>query len=95
VFQHAGSGDAEPRLPFDLGVVIARTLHDRGGDPTQLDPRPLLVSGRQLAASASAPLGVAYFFMINGVLYVIGLVGGGGWRALLPRRTDPRRRRRA
>jgi thiosulfate reductase cytochrome b subunit len=32
----------------------------------------------------------AYLFMMNGVVYVAGLVLGGGWRALLPRRTDIR-----
>ena len=30
----------------------------------------------------------AYLFMANGLLYVIGLIAGGGYRALLPRRTD-------
>jgi thiosulfate reductase cytochrome b subunit len=30
----------------------------------------------------------AYLFMLNGILYVAGLVWGGGWRSLLPRRTD-------
>ena len=30
----------------------------------------------------------AYFFMLNGMVYVAGLVLGGGWRSLLPRRTD-------
>jgi thiosulfate reductase cytochrome b subunit len=30
----------------------------------------------------------AYLFMINGVVYVAGLVAGGGYRALMPRRTD-------
>jgi len=30
----------------------------------------------------------AYFFMVNGALYAIGLVAGGGYRALLPRRSD-------
>ena len=30
----------------------------------------------------------AYLFMLNGTAYVAGLVMGGGWRALLPRRTD-------
>jgi thiosulfate reductase cytochrome b subunit len=30
----------------------------------------------------------AYLFMMNGVVYVAGLVLGGGWRSLLPRRTD-------
>jgi thiosulfate reductase cytochrome b subunit len=30
----------------------------------------------------------AYLFMLNGMVYVAGLVIGGGWRGLLPRRTD-------
>lgn len=31
----------------------------------------------------------AYLFMANGVLYLLGLSLGGGYKALLPRRTDP------
>jgi thiosulfate reductase cytochrome b subunit len=30
----------------------------------------------------------AYLFMLNGLLYLVGLGLGGGYRALLPRRTD-------
>ena len=30
----------------------------------------------------------AYLFMLNGTVYVAGLIRGGGWRSLLPRRTD-------
>ena len=30
----------------------------------------------------------AYLFMLNGMVYVAGLVIGGVWRSLLPRRTD-------
>ena len=30
----------------------------------------------------------AYLFMLNGMVYVAGLAIGGGWRSLLPRRTD-------
>lgn len=30
----------------------------------------------------------AYSFMLNGVVYLAGLVIGGGWRSLLPRRAD-------
>jgi thiosulfate reductase cytochrome b subunit len=30
----------------------------------------------------------AYLFLLNGMVYVAGLVMGGGWRSLLPRRTD-------
>src|SRR5689334_20935861 len=29
-----------------------------------------------------------YLFMLNGIVYVAGLAMGGGWRSLLPRRTD-------
>jgi thiosulfate reductase cytochrome b subunit len=31
---------------------------------------------------------LVYLFMLNGLLYVIGLALGGGWRALLPSRRD-------
>jgi thiosulfate reductase cytochrome b subunit len=30
----------------------------------------------------------AYLFMLNGMVYVLGLIMGGGWRSLLPRRGD-------
>jgi thiosulfate reductase cytochrome b subunit len=30
----------------------------------------------------------AYSFMLNGMVYLAGLAIGGGWRSLLPRRTD-------
>ena len=30
----------------------------------------------------------AYLFMLNGTVYVAGLLIGGGWRSLLPRKTD-------
>lgn len=30
----------------------------------------------------------AYAFMLNGAVYLAGLVAGAGWRGLLPRRTD-------
>jgi thiosulfate reductase cytochrome b subunit len=32
----------------------------------------------------------AFLFMLNGIVFVIGLAMGGGWRSLLPRRTDLR-----
>jgi hypothetical protein len=43
---------------------------------------------RQLALSLRFHWALAYLFMLNGALYAIGLAAGGGWRALLPRRTD-------
>lgn len=45
--------------------------------------------GRQnLAGGLRAHWVFAYVFMLCGVLYAIGLLAGGGWRALLPRRGD-------
>ena len=32
----------------------------------------------------------AYLFMLNGLVFVLGSAMGGGWRSLLPRRTDLR-----
>ena len=32
----------------------------------------------------------AYLFMLNGLVFVVGSAMGGGWRSLLPRRTDLR-----
>lgn len=32
----------------------------------------------------------AYLFMLNGLVYLVGLALSGGWRVLLPRRTDLR-----
>ena len=43
-----------------------------------------------LAAALRLHWFCAYLFMLNGVLYLAGLGLGGGWRALLPRRTDLR-----
>jgi thiosulfate reductase cytochrome b subunit len=42
----------------------------------------------QLAHAASLHWLFAYLFMANGLLYVIGLLAGGGYKSLLPRRTD-------
>jgi hypothetical protein len=43
------------------------------------------------ARRGSAPAWLcAYLFMLNGLVFVIGHAAGGGWRSLLPRRTDMR-----
>lgn len=42
----------------------------------------------QLAGALNLHWFFAYAFMLNGLMYAIGLLVGGGYRALLPRRTD-------
>ena len=72
----------------DLGLAIANVLHDRGGDPRYWIYDHLSLGPRQLATALRFHWALAYFFMINGALYAVGLIAGGGWRALLPRRSD-------
>lgn len=42
----------------------------------------------QLANALTIHWIFAYLFMLNGLLYVVGLIVGGGYRSLLPKRTD-------
>jgi thiosulfate reductase cytochrome b subunit len=89
VFQH-------PRDPVtmsreyiaDAGVAISRTLHDGGGEPRNWIYDHVALGAQQLAIALRLHWALAWFFMVNGVLYVIGLIAGGGWRALLPRGSD-------
>jgi thiosulfate reductase cytochrome b subunit len=74
----------------DIGLAIARALKDPGGDPRFWLYDHLSLGARQLAVSLRLHWVLAYLFMVNGALYLIGLVAGGGWRALLPRPTDIR-----
>jgi thiosulfate reductase cytochrome b subunit len=83
VFKHApdpvtGSRD----YLADLG-------HALGGDPRWLYDHVSLGTG-QLAGALRLHWFLAYFFMLNGVLYLVGLARGGGWRALVPRPSDLR-----
>ena len=89
VFRHAldpvtGSRD----YVADLGIAIARGLNDRGGDARTWIYDHLGLGGRQLAVALRLHWALAYLFMLNGLLYLIGLLAGGGWRSLLPRGSD-------
>jgi thiosulfate reductase cytochrome b subunit len=75
VFKHAGRD-----WLADLGSALAR-------DPKWLYDRFSLGTGL-LAEALRLHWLLAYFFMLNGVLYVVGLVAGKGWRALMPRPSD-------
>jgi thiosulfate reductase cytochrome b subunit len=74
----------------DLGIAFAGILHSRGGDPRNWIYDHLSLGPQQLAVSLRLHWALAYFFMLNGVLYLVGLAAGGGWRALLPRGSDVR-----
>ena len=71
----------------DVGIAAARTFHD-GGDPRYWLYRRVSLGPQALAESLRLHWALAYLFMVNGALYLAGLIAGGGWRALLPRSSD-------
>ena len=91
VFQHPPDPVTHNRDYLkDAGVVIARTLEDDERDPGNWIYDHFSLGRYQLAPALRLHWALAYLFMVNGVLYAIGLVAGGGWRALMPRRSDAR-----
>jgi|SRR5215831_8611158 len=72
----------------DLGIWISHALGETGTDPRNWIYEHLSLGPQQLAIALRFHWALAYLFMLNGALYLIGLVAGGGWRALLPRRAD-------
>ena len=74
----------------DAGAAIADALHDRGGDPRFWLYDHLSLGPYQLASALRLHWLLAWLFMLNGALYALGLLAGGGWRALWPRRSDAR-----
>ena len=73
---------------LDIGARIAGLLHDRGGDPRSWIYDHFSLGTGMLARSLRLHWALAYLLMLNGALYLLGLLAGGGWRALLPRRAD-------
>lgn len=88
VFKLPTAFDSRPHDLFqDASRVIAGVLHTPG-DPRNWIYDHLSVGRFQLANALRLHWFLAYPFMLVGLLYAIGLAAGGGWRALLPRRTD-------
>lgn len=90
VFLHARDPVTHSRdYLVDLSLRIS-SLVRYGGNTRNWIYDHLALGTQQLAVALRLHWALAYFFMANGILYVIGLVAGGGWRALLPRGSDAR-----
>ena len=90
VFQHApdpATGSRE--YVKDVGLAVARVI-PTSGDPANWIYDHLSLGTRQLALALRWHWALAYLYMLTGFFYVLGLIAGGGWRALLPRLTDAR-----
>jgi thiosulfate reductase cytochrome b subunit len=89
VFTHAPNPVTGSRdYVTDVSLTIARLLGDRNGRPWAWIYDHFSLGTGKLAVSLRLHWALAYLFMVNGVLYAIGLIAGGGWRALLPRPSD-------
>lgn len=92
VFQHAprpGTGSRE--YLADAGIWIARhfpAFAGRGSPNGWVYDR-FGIGTYRLAQALRLHWFFAYLFMATGVLYFVGLIAGGGYRALLPRASDP------
>ena len=93
VYQHKPdplTGNFDPLA--DTGIWICAHvpgLHQYSSPPDWVYNHLSLGPG-MLAAALRLHWLCAYLFMLNGLVFVIGLAKGGGWRSLLPRRTDLR-----
>lgn len=92
VFQHdprAASGSRD--YLADAGIWVARHLPflARSGSPNAWVYDRFGIGTYRLAQALRLHWLFAYLFMATGILYAVGLIAGGGYRALLPRKTDP------
>jgi thiosulfate reductase cytochrome b subunit len=89
VFLHAPT-TSSPRGDYlaDLGSAVG-PLFGAAGNTRDWVYERLSVGPGQLASALRLHWLLAYLYMVCGALYVLGLVRGGGWRALMPRASDP------
>jgi len=91
IYQHKpdpNTGNSD--VAADIGIRICAHvpgLHHYSNPPDWIYNHVSLGPG-MLASALRLHWLCAYFFILNGMVYVAGLVLGGGWRSLLPRRTD-------
>ena len=89
VFRHA-SAPGNPRGDYlmDIGRFAAGVFGG-GPNPGNWLYERISLGPAQLANALRLHWLLAYLYMACGLVYVLGLARGGGWRALLPRATDP------
>jgi thiosulfate reductase cytochrome b subunit len=74
----------------DIGIWICGHVPGLKGyaDPPDWVYNHFSLGPGMLAPALRLHFFFAYLFIINGATYVMGLLAGGGWRAVLPRRSD-------
>lgn len=90
VYHHAPGPNGNTDYFVNIGRWAVRHLPGAHGtaDPDDWVYNHFSLGPGLLASALRWHWFFAYLFMLNGLLYVIGLGLGGGYRSLLPRRTD-------
>ena len=89
VFRHAPTpGNGRGDYLIDAGRALGPVFGAEGDTRTWVYQR-ISLGTAQLANALRLHWLLAYLYMACGALYVLGLIRGGGWRALLPRASDP------
>ena len=89
VFRHAPTpGNGRGDYLIDAGRALGPVFGAQGDTRTWVYQR-ISLGTAQLANALRLHWLLAYLYMACGALYVLGLIRGGGWRALLPRASDP------
>ncbi len=91
VFRHAPDSETgSTDYVADLSVWIVRHVPGARGYPRPMDwiYDHFSIGTGQLARALRLHWFFAYLFIANGLLYLVGLAAGGGYKALLPRRSD-------
>ena len=89
VFHHAPTpGNSRGDYLIDAGRALGPVFGAEGDTRTWVYQR-ISLGTAQLANALRLHWLLAYLYMACGALYVLGLIRGGGWRALLPRASDP------
>ena len=92
VFTHAPTAGTNSREYFaDVGIWVTTHLPFLAGkgNPGAWVYDHFGIGIFHLAVALRLHWLFAYVFMLNGLLYAVGLAAGGGYRALLPRSSDP------
>jgi thiosulfate reductase cytochrome b subunit len=90
IFQHPTDATGNFDRAADIGIWLCAHvpgLHHYSTPPDWLYNHLSLGPG-MLGVALRLHWFCAYLFMANGVLYLLGLALGGGWRALIPERDD-------
>ena len=90
IFQHPADSTGNFDQAADIGIWLCAHvpgLHHYSNPPDWFYNHLSLGPG-MLGVALRLHWFCAYLFMTNGVLYLVGLALGGGWRALIPRKSD-------